>query len=195
MKMSRRNLIAIGISMLTLLVFYASLSVSAFKGLSDADATNALHGIEVMPFHSTDILGAKVETADRSQQFFVGIQTGTLPENAVANTFALDNGSAAKEKIPINQHIYRLAFAKLDILIKTFNYQNLAPEEERVDKSPSETLTQHLNYLVENSTGKKSSRGNIIYLNYDEHSNSNMKNEKERTQRSIFGLLVEIDCR
>lgn len=191
--MSRPKQIAIWISLLTLSVFYVSLSLNAFRRLSGGDETKALIGIEVTPFHSQNILGAKVETGDRSRQFFVGIQTGTLPENSAANTFALDSGRTAKGKIPINQHNYRFPFAKLDILIKTFNYLHEAPEAERVDKSTTETLTQHLNYLVENNTGKKSSGGNIIYLNYDEHSNSNMKNEKERTQRSVFGLLVQID--
>lgn len=191
--MSRRKQIAIWISLLTPLVFYASLSLNVGGQFLDGDDTKAFTGIKVMPFHLNNIFGAKVEMADRSQQFFVGIETGTLPENDASNTLASDSGRAAKEKIPINQHIYRLDFPKFEIVLKTFNYQNLAPEEERVDKSPSETLTQHLNCLVENSTRKNNSRGNIIYLNYDEHSNSSMKNEKERTPRSVFGLLVQID--
>lgn len=191
--MSCHKQIAIGVPILTLFVFYASLSLNVWGQFLNGDDTKAFTGIKVIPFYSNNILGAKIETADRLKQFFVGIQTGMSPENDGGHSLASDSGRATQGKIPINQNNYRFAFAKLDILIKAFSYQHEAPEAERIDKSTSETLTQHLNYLVENSTCRESSRGNIIYLNYDEHSNSNMKNEKESTPRSVFGLLVQID--
>ena len=190
--MSRRKKIMIAISLLTLSILTAVQCLNVSSRFLSRENSKALADIEVTPFHLKGVWGARVETANKSRRFFAGIQKGIPSKNDVANSFALDNGAIAIKKVPINQHTYRFEFAKVDILIKAFYHQYPGNGDDRSDKSFTETPTQ-LNYIVENSACKGSSKDDIIYLNYDSNSNSKVRNAEGRYPKSIFGLLVQFD--
>ena len=192
--MSSRNKTLIAISFLIEFSIIAGFSLyvasRVVNGINDKEPSDII----VSPFLSRDVWGVKIETANKSRQFFAGIQRQIAAFGGEVNdSFSFANTTAIGGKTLNNMWYYKFEIAKLGILIKVIRYEHPGPEE-RDDLLTAGEL-RHLNYVVESSTCRKCSKDDAVLLGQNSASDSAIPGTEESYPKSVFGLLIQIDLK
>lgn len=179
----------IAISSLTLSVLIAGLCLYSISGILNK-VDKAGPNLRLTPLLSKNVWGAKIETANKSRQFFAGIQKQIATIDMEANdTLVVANAGTDDGKRPNNLQHYKFEIGKVGILLKVISYEHPGPEKR--NDPPRAGELKHLNYIVESGTCRSCSKDDMVLLGGNEASDSAMPGA-ESHPKSVFGLLIQV---